>query len=117
MARKKNTSENDEAIVEPSLEMAMGELSQIVQKLESGQESLDESLAQFERGMTLLRVCHRRLDEASQRIEIVTRAGASGEPETQPFDGRATLQKEASAGANGNSKRPTGDDEDAGFLF
>ncbi|MEI7702179.1 MAG: exodeoxyribonuclease VII small subunit [Planctomycetia bacterium] len=117
MARKKTTSENDEVVVEPSLELAMGELSQIVQKLESGQESLDESLARFERGMTLLRVCHRRLDEASQRIEIVTRAGASGEPETQPFDGRATLQKDATATAGGNSKRPAGEDDDTGFLF
>jgi len=117
MARKKTTSENDDSVVEPSLELALGELSQIVQKLESGQESLDESLARFERGMTLLRVCHRRLDEASQRIEIVTRAGAGGEPETQPFDGRATLQKDTPAGSSGHSKRPAGEEDDAGFLF
>ena len=116
MARRKSVSDNDETPGEPALESAMSELSQIVAKLESGQESLDESLAQFERGMTVLRVCHRRLDEASQRIEIVTRAGASGTPETQPFDGRATLQKDSAVSSTA-TKRAVSDDEETGVLF
>jgi exodeoxyribonuclease VII small subunit len=117
MARRKTVSDSEETPGEPALEAAMSELSQIVQKLESGQESLDESLAQFERGMALLRVCHRRLDEAAQRIEIVTRVGASGVPETQPFDGRATLQKDAATGSGAGARRPVNDDDETGVLF
>lgn len=78
------------------LEQALAELAEIASRLESGQESLDQSLSRFERGMQLLRTCHQQLDQASQRIEIVTRIGAAGAPETEPFDARATLQKEQS---------------------
>ena len=69
MAKRKSESEPRPEV---TLEAAMTELSQIVTNLESGQESLDESLAQFERGMSLLRICHRKLDAAAQRIELVT---------------------------------------------
>ncbi|MEY3173393.1 MAG: Exodeoxyribonuclease 7 small subunit [Planctomycetota bacterium] len=118
MARRK-TQEDSSSAVEPaadaapavSLEVAMAELSEIAAKLESGQEPLDQSLARFERGMQLLRICHQQLDEAAQRIEIVTRVGATGAPETQPFDGRATFPKEP-----GGSSRAGSDDEDA-LLF
>jgi exodeoxyribonuclease VII small subunit len=99
MARKKLTAEESDeqsdAGSEPALEIAMAELGQIVASLESGQEPLDQSLQRFERGMALLRVCHRQLDEAAKRIEIVTRIGAAGVPETAPFDARATLPKDA----------------------
>ena len=99
MARKKLTAEESDeqpdSGSEPALEIAMAELGQIVASLESGQEPLDQSLQRFERGMALLRACHRRLDEAAQRIEIVTRIGASGAPETAPFDGRSTLSKDS----------------------
>ncbi|MFM8475206.1 MAG: exodeoxyribonuclease VII small subunit [Planctomycetaceae bacterium] len=94
-----------------SLEAAMAELSEIAARLESGHESLDQSLARFERGMQLLRICHQQLDQAAQRIEIVTRVGASGAPETQPFDGRATFPKEP------NSAARTGSDDDDALLF
>lgn len=94
-----------------SLEAAMAELSEIAARLESGQESLDQSLTRFERGMQLLRICHQQLDHAAQRIEIVTRVGSSGAPETQPFDGRATFPKEP------NSSSRTGSDDDDALLF
>ena len=89
----------------------MAELSEIAARLESGQDSLDQSLIRFERGMQLLRLCHQQLDHAAQRIEIVTRVGASGAPETQPFDGRATFQKEP------NSPSKAGSDDDDALLF
>ncbi|MEY2724203.1 MAG: Exodeoxyribonuclease 7 small subunit [Planctomycetota bacterium] len=85
------------------LEQAMAELAEIASRLESGQESLDQSLARFERGMQLLRICHQQLDQAAQRIEIVTRIGASGPPETEPFDARATFQKEQTRTARTSS--------------
>jgi exodeoxyribonuclease VII small subunit len=119
MARRKNSDETPAAPAEPpaanqsspSLEEAMAELAEIAARLESGQEPLDQSLARFERGMLLLRTCHQQLDQAAQRIEIVTRVGASGPPETQPFDARATFQKEQTRTAR------AGSDDDAEVLF
>jgi exodeoxyribonuclease VII small subunit len=80
-----------------SIEDSMDELQEIVQVLESGQEPLDVSLQKFERGMGLLRECHRQLDDAAQRIEILTRIGADGTIETAPFDATTTLSKEQSS--------------------
>lgn len=114
MARKKTTDEEfgdpAEAGSEPALETAMAELAQIVASLESGQEPLDQSLLRFERGMALLRVCHRRLDQAAQRIEIVTRIGASGTPETAPFDGRATMAKDSQSVTQSRRKNRDNDE-------
>ncbi|MCA9036504.1 MAG: exodeoxyribonuclease VII small subunit, partial [Planctomycetaceae bacterium] len=72
MAKRKSQTDaskaEDPASGSVSIEAAMEELGEIVARLESGKESLDDSLQSFERGMTLLRQCHRRLDGAAQRI-------------------------------------------------
>lgn len=113
MAKRKNTDENEDV----PLEAAMSELSEIVARMESGQATLDESLAQFERGMQLLRSCHQKLDAASQKIEILTRMSADA-VESAPFDARATLQKENSVADKRRKAAPSeGDDDDAGLLF
>ncbi len=113
MAKRKTTDENEDV----PLEAAMSELAEIVARMESGQATLDESLAQFERGMQLLRSCHQKLDAASQKIEILTRMNADG-VESAPFDARATLQKESPAADK--RRKPSSseqDDDDAGLLF
>ena len=74
----------------------MAELQEIVQSLESGQEPLDESLAQFERGMKLLRSCHAQLENAAARIEVLTRIDADGNVETKPFASKATIEQTSS---------------------
>ena len=93
----------------------MAELASIVSRLESGQETLDESLAQFERGMTLLRTCHSQLDVAAQRIEIVTQMSSDGDVTTAEFDGAATMQKPAAPSRS--SRKLLVDDEDDALLF
>lgn len=118
MAKRKSQSEvsdNSEIALEP----AMAELAQIVSRLESGQETLDESLAQFERGMALLRVCHRKLDAAAQRIEIVTKLTATDDIETAEFDATSTLQKNTAADAARATRKAAKEesDEDGGLLF
>jgi exodeoxyribonuclease VII small subunit len=66
----------------PNFERSLEELEAIVDKLEAGDLSLDESLAQFERGVALTRACQGALKEAEQKVEILLRR--DGEPE--PFD-------------------------------
>jgi exodeoxyribonuclease VII small subunit len=52
-------------------EDALQDLENIVHRLEDGNLSLDESLALFEEGIKLSRLCAQRLDEAEKKIEIL----------------------------------------------
>ena len=61
--------EGDRAAGELSYEAARDELAAVVVKLESGGLGLDESLALWERGEELARICPRFLDGARARVE------------------------------------------------
>ena len=54
---------------EQTFEEAQRELESIVQRLESGDASLDEAITLWERGEELYRVCSAKLDAAHGRIE------------------------------------------------
>jgi len=58
---------------EPTFETAQRELDGIVERLESGQASLDEAIQLWERGEELYRFCLSRLDAAHGRIEELAR--------------------------------------------
>ena len=49
----------------------MGELEEIVEQLESGELTLDNSLQQFEKGVKLSRECQSALTEAEQKVQIL----------------------------------------------
>lgn len=66
-------------------EKSFQQLEQIVQRLESEELPLDESLRLFEEGIRLSRFCHQRLEEVEKKIELIL-ADAKGEPRTEPFD-------------------------------
>lgn len=53
----------------PDFEQALSELESLVQKLESGELSLDESLEEFKKGVELTRHCQSVLDNAQQSVE------------------------------------------------
>lgn len=55
-----------------NLEEALEDLEEIVGRLEDGKLTLDESLALFERGIRLVRLCSARLESAEQRIESLS---------------------------------------------
>lgn len=52
-----------------SFEQARAELAAVVEKLEAGGSTLEESLALWERGETLATVCQRWLDGARARLD------------------------------------------------
>ena len=54
-----------------SYEAARDELAEVVVKLESGQSSLEESLALWERGELLAKICQEWLDGAKAKLEAV----------------------------------------------
>ena len=66
-------------------ETSLAELEAIVEKLEQGELSLDESLQQFERGVQLTRACQAALKQAEQKVEILLRR--SGQPAADAAEG------------------------------
>ncbi|MBE6701884.1 MAG: exodeoxyribonuclease VII small subunit [Ruminococcaceae bacterium] len=68
-----------------SFEKALEELQSIVSALENGNAGLDESLGLYERGVELVRLCNRRLEEAGQRVQTIRMT--DGAPSTIPFSG------------------------------
>ncbi len=71
-------------MAEPKFEKDLEKLEGIVQALEEGELSLDDSLARFEQGIKLARNCEKALTKAEKKIEILTK-NADGELEAQPF--------------------------------
>ncbi|MBI4693098.1 MAG: exodeoxyribonuclease VII small subunit [Gammaproteobacteria bacterium] len=59
-------------------EASIVELEQLVEKMERGEFTLEESLQQFERGIALARSCQQALREAEQKVHLLMR----GEPES-----------------------------------
>jgi exodeoxyribonuclease VII small subunit len=55
----------------PSFEATLAELEQLVNRLERGDISLEESLQSFERGVNLTRSCQKALQEAEQKVQIL----------------------------------------------
>jgi exodeoxyribonuclease VII small subunit len=65
---------------EPTFEEAQRELESIVQRLESGDASLDEAITLWERGEDLYRICSGKLDAAHGRIEELAKRVEEAKP-------------------------------------
>lgn len=76
-------------------EDALSELETLVRALESGEQTLDESLAQFERGIALSRFCRQSLDNAERQVRILL--DKDGEEQLQDFDDPAGRTDSADA--------------------
>ncbi len=57
---------------ELSFEQAMARLEELVSALENGKAPLDESLKLFEEGVSLVAGCKKQLDEAEQKVKLLT---------------------------------------------
>jgi exodeoxyribonuclease VII small subunit len=57
----------------PTFEAALQKLETIVQRLEKGELTLEESLALYEEGIRLSRLCHNKLEEAEGKIELLVK--------------------------------------------
>jgi exodeoxyribonuclease VII small subunit len=75
-----------------TFECSLALLQQIVHELEDGNLGLETSLSRFEDGIRLLRSCYRILEEAEQKIEVLTGVDAAGNVVTEPFDAKATFE-------------------------
>lgn len=69
----------------PTFEQALTELEKIVRELEDGQVSLEDSLSRYERGIGLLKLCYGQLQQAEQRIQLLTGVDEEDRPLARPF--------------------------------
>lgn len=61
-----------------SFEDQLGELEKVVEQLERGDLSLDESVSLFERGVHLSNACKAQLSSAESRIQVLLEPSESG---------------------------------------
>lgn len=54
-------------------ETALKELEKVVERLESGELSLEESLAAFEEGVRLVKYCNQKLSDVEKKIELLVK--------------------------------------------
>lgn len=67
-----------------NFEQSLAELEKLVEKMESGEQSLEEALRSFQRGIELARVCHKGLKEAEQKVEQLVQK--NGTETLEPLD-------------------------------
>ena len=109
MAKRK--SSETEPTPTASFEESLNELQGIVSELEDGALGLETSLARFERGIGLLRVCYCILESAEAKVEILTRFQGD-QPITAPFENSATFDpnRERTAAPGQHDSDDDGDD-------
>jgi exodeoxyribonuclease VII small subunit len=67
-----------------NFEQSLTDLQTLVERLENGELSLEESLTAFEQGVRLTRDCQTALAQAEQKVQILMER--DGELEEAPFD-------------------------------
>jgi exodeoxyribonuclease VII small subunit len=68
-----------------SFELSLAELEAIVHDLEEGELGLAESLARYEQGVKHLKQCFELLEQAEQKIDLLTGVADDGAAQTMPF--------------------------------
>ena len=70
----------------PQLAQSLDSLEALVERMESGELTLEESLQAFEQGVKLTRECQQALSQAEQKVRILLEQDPQAEP--VPFEGR-----------------------------
>ena len=110
-APKKKSERPDEEVL--PFEDGLGQLEEIVSRLESGGGPLEEALEDYAKAIQLMKGCHQQLAVAERRIEVLSGFDAQGNPVTRELgdDDRSLEEKQAarserrSAGQAGKSSR------------
>ncbi|MGH7885285.1 MAG: exodeoxyribonuclease VII small subunit [Thermodesulfobacteriota bacterium] len=68
-----------------SFEKSLIEIKKIVEKLEEGDLSLDQSIEKFEQGTKLIKECYSMLEEVKKKVEIIV-VNSENEINFEEFD-------------------------------
>lgn len=64
-------------------EKSLTKLNALVEKMEQGNLPLEQSLKNFEEGIELIRHCQRALNEAEQKVQLLTKK--AGKETLEPY--------------------------------
>ncbi len=81
---KKTAKKSASKSRELDFEAAIKELESLVERMEQGDQSLEQSLKDFERGVELTRACQQALKQAEQKVQLLQEQ--TGQTELTPFD-------------------------------
>lgn len=104
MATKKTTPATEPGDA-PNFEQSLERLETIVEELEGGALSLEDSIARYEEGVTLSRTLGRTLDEAEKRIERLV-ARDDGSTGTEPMELDDDARPDAASAAPARRSEP-----------
>lgn len=68
----------------PSLETSLTEITTLIEQMEQGELTLEQSLSQFERGITLIKHAQKILQEAEQKVQILMQNNQ--QPSLEPYE-------------------------------
>jgi len=88
-----------------SFEDGLAQLAELVNRLEGGGLGLTESIAAYERGVTILRGLNEELTRAEERIRVLTSLDEEGRPTTVPF-GETAADASGAGEADKVGRRP-----------
>mgnify|MGYP000704623986 CR=1 len=93
MTNSKNQNPSNEKTTSPSFEEAFERLETILDQMNRGTVSLEESLKLYEEADHLITTCSQRLNEAERRIEILSKnrkgeliLNSENQPTTEEFN-------------------------------
>lgn len=76
----------------PRFETALAELDAILRELEDGTTTLEDALARYERGVSLLRLCYGQLRDAEQKVKLLAGTTEDGGADLRPFEHTASIE-------------------------
>ena len=80
-----NDQSQFDGVSKDSIETTLSKLEQILHRMESEEQPLEASLADFEEGIRLTRQAQNMLSEAEQKVQLLTE-NSNGEPQVSPLD-------------------------------
>ena len=98
-----NLEESEENV---DFEVSLREVESIVAKLESGELGLTESLHQYETGVRELKRCHAMLEQAEQKVSVLSGFDADGNAVVKPLDEDAEIPTKQSK-VRARKRKPT----------
>ncbi len=72
MSENESKEQNGNEAADFNFEAKLGELEQLVTRMEDGELGLEESLRSFEHGVELVKECRRALEQAEQKVKVLT---------------------------------------------
>ena len=94
-------------MAEMKFEEALKKLEEMVEAIENGELTLDESLSKYEEGIRLSKLCAKKLEDAKKKVEILIKS-EDGTYDLKPFD---ELETETAPKKEMKKKKPAKEED------